>query len=67
MADDTKSHVKGVFDLRSPEQLREKLEADFKRVLGDPLDSYAAFDFFVTAWHLVEWNSSRVRAHRRWS
>ena len=53
--DDTESHLKGVFDLRSPEQLLEKLEADFKRVMADPLDSYAAFDFFVTAWHLVEW------------
>jgi len=47
--------VKGVFELRTPRQLFEKLEADFKRVQSDPLDSFAAYDFFVTAWHLVEW------------
>jgi hypothetical protein len=47
--------MKGVFELRSPRQLFEKLEADYKRVLADPLDSFAAYDFFVTAWHLVEW------------
>jgi hypothetical protein len=47
--------LKGVFELRSPDDLLRKLEADFARVTADPLDSYAAFDFFVTAWHLVEW------------
>ncbi len=47
--------MKGVFELRSPRQLFEKLEADYRRVQADPLDSFAAYDFFVTAWHLVEW------------
>jgi hypothetical protein len=47
--------VKGAFELRTPCQLFDKLEADFKRVQSDSLDSFAAYDFFVTAWHLVEW------------
>jgi hypothetical protein len=47
--------LKGIFELRSPDDLLRKLEADFARVTADPLDSHAAFDFFVTAWHLVEW------------
>jgi hypothetical protein len=40
--------------------LLKKLEADFDRVRADSLDSYAAFDFFVTAWHLVEWKHPRT-------
>jgi hypothetical protein len=51
--------LKGVFELRSAEQLLKKLEADLDRVIGNSLDSYAAFDFFVTAWHLVEWKHPR--------
>lgn len=47
--------VRGVFDLRTPRDLLGKLESDFKRVHADPPDSFAAYDFFVTAWHLVEW------------
>ena len=47
--------MKGLFDLRSAEDLYEKLKADYDRVIDDPLDSHAAFDFVVTAWHLLEW------------
>jgi hypothetical protein len=47
--------MKGIFELRTPNDLLLKLEADFKRVEADALDSFAAYDFFVTAWHLVEW------------
>jgi hypothetical protein len=49
----------GFFELRTPRQLLEKLEADADRLrsLG-PISKqaqYAAFDFFVTAEHLPEW------------
>ena len=47
--------MKGVFDLRTPRDLFAKVEYDFERVQADPLDPFAAYDFFVTAWHLVEW------------
>lgn len=53
----TKLH--GVFLLRTPHDMLDKLEADFIRFKeADPLESaahYAAFDFFVTAEHLAEW------------
>jgi hypothetical protein len=46
---------RGVFELRSPQDLVAKLRFDFKRLEADPLDQYAAFDFFVTAAHLPDW------------
>ena len=49
----------GVFSLRTPRDLREKLEADFERLVrAEPTSreaQYAAFDFFVCAEHLAEW------------
>jgi hypothetical protein len=47
--------MKGVFALRTIDDLFAKLEVDFERVRANPVDSYAAFDFCVTAWHLVDW------------
>ena len=47
--------MKGIFALKTASDLFAKLEADFERVKADPVDSYAAFDFCVTAWHLVDW------------
>lgn len=45
----------GWFDLRTPQDLLAKLRVDCQRVLDEPADSYAAFDFFVTAWHIADW------------
>ena len=45
----------GVFELRTPKDLLEKLRFDLKRLEADPLDQYAAFDFFVTAAHVPDW------------
>jgi hypothetical protein len=47
--------MKGIFDLVTPADLLAKLRSDFDRLKRDPSDSYAAFDFFVTARHLPEW------------
>jgi hypothetical protein len=47
--------MKGIFALKTPRDLFAKLESDFERVKRDPVDSYAAFDFCVSAWHLVDW------------
>jgi hypothetical protein len=47
--------MKGLGSLQSPEDLLEKLEYDRKRLEADPADVYAAFDFFVTAYHMLEW------------
>ena len=53
----------GLFDLLSGEDLCAKLEHDYERVSGNTADVFAAFDFLVTAWHLLEWkypgNSSK--------
>jgi hypothetical protein len=46
---------KGIFALRTAKDLFGKLEHDLVRVKKNPADSYAAFDFFVTAFHLKEW------------
>jgi len=46
---------KGIFALRTAMDLFGKLERDLQRVKDNPADSYAAFDFFVTAYHLKEW------------
>jgi hypothetical protein len=45
----------GFFPLRKPDDLFEKVRHDYSRMLTDRLDVYAAYDFFVTANHLVEW------------
>ncbi len=60
------SSLNGVFTLRTPRDLREKLEADFVRLSdADPVSQaaqYAAFDFFVGAWHLADWLASATGA-----
>jgi|WetSurMetagenome_2_1015567.scaffolds.fasta_scaffold72687_2 hypothetical protein len=42
-------------DLQTPADLLGKLEYDFRRLKENPRDTYAAFDFFVTAEHMVDW------------
>jgi hypothetical protein len=48
----------GFFALRTPDDLLHKLRHDRQRLAANPSDSYAAFDFFVTANSLVDWISS---------
>jgi hypothetical protein len=45
----------GGFALRTPADLLAKLRNDHERLKSDPTDSYAAFDFFVTALHMTDW------------
>jgi hypothetical protein len=47
--------MRGLFDLLSGDDLCAKLEHDYERVSRNPADVFAAFDFLVTAWHLLEW------------
>lgn len=47
--------TKGFFDLQTPVDLLQKLRHDFGRLKESPVDSYTAFDFFVTAYHMLEW------------
>ncbi len=41
--------------LLTPKDLLAKLQFDFERINVNPLDVYAAFDFFVTADHIPDW------------
>lgn len=66
------SKLNGVFTLRSPHDLRIKLEADLKRLRdADPSSleaQYAAFDFFVCAEHIPDWlhhNEGGSKSHHR--
>jgi hypothetical protein len=43
------------FDLLTPSDLLRKLQHDFSRLSHNPANSYAAFDFFVTGLHMVDW------------
>jgi hypothetical protein len=45
----------GLFKLQTTQDLLEKLRHDHHRLKRSPLDSYAAFDFCVTAYHLLDW------------
>jgi hypothetical protein len=43
------------FDMRIPEHLLRKLEWEYAQWQGDPLNTYRAWNFFVTAEHLPDW------------
>jgi hypothetical protein len=45
----------GIFQLRTPSDLREKLRRDLAKLKAEPLDADAAFNFFVTAEHMLDW------------
>lgn len=46
---------KGFAKLQQPADLYLKLVHDRKRMALEPRDPYAAFDFFVTAEHMLDW------------
>jgi hypothetical protein len=46
---------KGFFELLTVKDLFAKLERDSVRIQNNPLDVDAAFDFFVTAYHMLDW------------
>jgi hypothetical protein len=46
---------RGFFQLRDARDLLAKLRHDHQRMLDDPLNTYPAFDFFVTANHIIDW------------
>jgi len=45
----------GIGTLETPRDLLEKLRHDLARMHSDRGNSYAAFDFFVTAEHMIDW------------
>jgi hypothetical protein len=49
------SNLKGFATLTSPVELLMKLQHDLSRMEQDLANPYPAFDFFVTAEHLLDW------------
>jgi hypothetical protein len=47
--------MKGFFELQTPGDLLRKLRSDLEDLKKAPRNSYAAFNFFVTAEHMMEW------------
>lgn len=62
------NNFKGFAELRTSQDLVRKLEYDLERIQKSPQDQYAAFDFFVTAEHIVDWiypNDKKMRREVR--
>ncbi|MBC2712853.1 MAG: hypothetical protein HGJ94_18245 [Desulfosarcina sp.] len=49
------STFEGLFELRNQNDLLKKLQYDYKRLEESPINQYTAFDFFVTAEHMLDW------------
>jgi hypothetical protein len=47
--------VKGIFELTTPNDLLKKLRYEYEHFLQEPMNAYTAFNFFVTAEHLLDW------------
>lgn len=58
------SMFQGFGELKVPSDLLHKLRHDLERMKGLPQDQYAAFDFFVTAEHIVDWLHPNSKADR---
>jgi len=54
----------GIFCLRTASDLREKLRRDMVKVKSEPLNPDVAFNFFVTAEHMLDWVYPK-RANKR--
>jgi hypothetical protein len=58
------------FRLKNAFDLREKLRRDLEKLKAKPLDADAAFNFFITALHMLDWvypgktNAKRVAAEK---
>jgi hypothetical protein len=61
----TTAPFQGMFELKTPADLVRKLQHDFLRMEESSEDQYAAFDFFVTAEHIVDWLHPNDDAARR--
>jgi hypothetical protein len=45
----------GFFDLKTAADLRAKLRRDIEKLRAEPTNPDAAFNFFVTALHMLDW------------
>jgi len=56
---------KGFGSLKTPIDLLHKIQHDFLRLRDAPNDVYAAFDFYVSAYHMLDWLHPKDDAGRR--
>jgi len=47
--------MKGAFTLQTPHDLCAKLESDYEALMQDRNNPYLAYNFFVTAEHMLDW------------
>lgn len=47
--------MSGWFGFETSKDLLEKLERDLEKLHQDPGDADTAFNFFITAWSLIDW------------
>ena len=47
--------MKGIFELSKPTDLLKKLHHEFEQLRKEPDNTYVAFNFFVTAEHILDW------------
>lgn len=47
--------MSGIFKLTCPSDLLEKLRYEYAQLENDPSNQYVAWNFFVTAEHLLDW------------
>jgi len=47
--------MQGFFELSDARDLLRKLHFEFEQLKSDPRNAYVAFNFFVTAEHLLDW------------
>lgn len=47
--------MQGIFTIDKPSKLLKKLEHDYEALRNDRNNSYLAFNFFVTAEHMLDW------------
>jgi len=53
--------MKGIFGLYNHINLFKKLEWEYENLIAKPSDAYVAYNFFVTAWHLLEWKYPELK------
>ena len=49
------TNLKGLGSLKTPLDLLQKIRLDFERLRKNPSNSYVAFDFFVSSYHMLDW------------
>ena len=58
--------MSGLFELKSALDLRRKLQHEYRQLEADPSNSYIAFNFFVTAEHMLDWlHPKKAGEHKR--